>query len=110
MVNCWYRLAIPAWDCPRKKSSRSLMHSLQPNLKAAAWVYQSPVPLWNRTEAVCGPLRTTDGARRFTSLCRPQPRYTTQLRREIALDLVTALPPTDRAFESMNAGRSTQRE
>jgi PAS domain S-box-containing protein len=29
----------------------------------------------NRTEAICGPRRTTDGAQRFISLCRPHPRF-----------------------------------
>ena len=47
------------------------MRSLPPNLKAAAWDYPSAAPLWNRTEAVCGLRRTTDGVQRFILLCRP---------------------------------------
>src|SRR5579864_1347942 len=73
MVNCCSRSATMASGCPRKKPNRSLMRSLPPNLKAAVWGYQSAAPLWNRTEGVCGPRRTTGGAQRFISLCRSQP-------------------------------------
>ena len=60
--------------CPGKEPSRSLMRSLPPSPKAAAWDYLSAARLSSRTEAVCGPRRTTDGVQRSISLCRPQPK------------------------------------
>src|ERR1700733_14701430 len=48
------------------------MPSSRLNLKAAAWGWRSAVQSWNRMVAVCGPHPTTDGARRFISLCQPQ--------------------------------------
>src|SRR5208283_856008 len=89
---------IPAWGCPRKNPSRSLTRSLPPSPKAAEWDWRSAVPLWSRMVADCGQPPTMDEEQHFISLCRPQLRCTTQLRREIALDLVTALPPTTRSF------------
>src|SRR5260370_12663511 len=88
------------------------MRSLPPNLKAAAWVYQSAAPLWNRTEATCGPRRTMDGAQHFISLCRPQPKpcECLQLERDsVSLGLLAGIQVETRARRLQKCSSSPSR-
>lgn len=86
------------------------MHSLPPRLMERAWDCGSAAPLLNRMGAACGLSTTLRVAQDFVSHYVLKPRHTSQLCLEIALDLKTAFTPTTRSFESMNAGRLTQRE
>ena len=60
--------------------------------------------------AACGLSITLRAAQGSVSHYPPAERHTTQLCREIALELQMAFTPTTQSFESMNAGRTTQPE
>ena len=55
---------------PAERWIRSSVHSSRPSRRAPVWVWRSAAPSSNRIADVCGPRPTTDGARRFISLCR----------------------------------------
>src|SRR5215472_8748582 len=83
------------------------MCSLQPSPKAAAWDCLSAAPLSSRTVAVCGLPTTLRAAQDFVSHYLSTASLTTPLRRNIALDLLTAARPTTRSFKSTNIGHPT---
>src|ERR1700686_1364561 len=66
--NFWCRSAIPGWDCPQSKRTRSSMRSSPPNLTAPAWDFGSADPSLIRTADACGLLKTLHEAQFFMSL------------------------------------------
>src|SRR5882762_10424065 len=72
--NFWCPSAIPAWDCPRNRRTRSSMRSSPLNVTARAWDCASAAPSSNRIAAACGQPTTLRAAQAFTSHCPPKSR------------------------------------
>src|SRR3982074_1530122 len=65
---------MPAWDCPRRRGTRSSGHSLRPRMTALAWGYQSAGRLSSLMEAVCGAPRALGGGQLLSSPSPPRSR------------------------------------
>jgi hypothetical protein len=70
---------ILAWDCPRRRRSRSSGHSLRPKTTALAWGCPSVGQSLSRMVATCGSPAPPGAAQLFSSPCPSRSRRTHNL-------------------------------